>query len=98
MHEFAGKYFDLRENNPPVIADAVSYTAKLANESTTKFDYIVHDVFTGGAEPVDLFTLDFFQGLNALLKDDGSIAIVGLFAWIVHRVIFDTNSVPELCG
>ncbi|KAF7545895.1 hypothetical protein G7Z17_g8822 [Cylindrodendrum hubeiense] len=75
VHEFAAKHFDLRENNPPVIADAVSYTAQLANESTTKFDYIVHDVFTGGAEPADLFTLEFFQNLNALLKDDGSIAI-----------------------
>ncbi|KAH7161417.1 S-adenosyl-L-methionine-dependent methyltransferase [Dactylonectria macrodidyma] len=75
VHEFAAKHFDLRENNPPVIADAVSYTAKLANESTTKFDYIVHDVFTGGAEPADLFTLEFFEGLDALLKDGGSIAI-----------------------
>jgi hypothetical protein len=33
-------------------------------------------VFTGGAEPVDLFTLEFLQGLGDLLKPDGVIAIV----------------------
>ncbi|KAI5467722.1 S-adenosyl-L-methionine-dependent methyltransferase [Mariannaea sp. PMI_226] len=75
VHEYATKHFGLRENNPTIIADAVTYTDKLVNESSTKFDYIVHDVFTGGAEPVDLFTLEFFQNLNSLLKDEGSIAI-----------------------
>ncbi|KAK7421515.1 hypothetical protein QQZ08_009930 [Neonectria magnoliae] len=92
VHEFAAKHFDLRENNPPVIADAISYTAKLANESTTKFDYIVHDVFTGGAEPADLFTLEFFQGLNALLKDDGVIAInyAGDFGAATPKMIIRT--------
>jgi spermidine synthase len=75
VYEFAQKYFDLRENSPAAIADAVSYTADLVKQSKT-YDYIVHDVFTGGAEPVDLFTLEFLQGLGDLLKDDGVIAIV----------------------
>lgn len=75
VHEFAQKYFNMRQNNPPAIADAVSYTANLVNQSKS-YDYIVHDVFTGGAEPVDLFTLEFLQGLGALLKPDGVIAIV----------------------
>ncbi|KAM0241924.1 hypothetical protein ACHAPO_001623 [Fusarium lateritium] len=74
VHEFAQKYFDLRENNPAAVHDAVSYTADLVKQSKT-FDYIVHDVFTGGAEPVDLFTLEFLQGLGDLLKPDGVIAI-----------------------
>lgn len=77
VHEFAAKYFLLKENNPPVIQDAVSYTAGLV-EAGQQYDYIVHDVFTGGAEPVDLFTLEFLQGLSALLKPDGVIAIVSL--------------------
>lgn len=81
VHEFAAKYFSLRENNPPAIADAVSYTANLVNESKHTYDYIVHDVFTGGAEPVDLFTLEFLQGLGALLKPDGVIAIVSLLPY-----------------
>ncbi|KAM5348720.1 hypothetical protein ACJ41O_008543 [Fusarium nematophilum] len=91
VHEFAVKYFNLRENNPPAIADAVGYTAKLVNESKT-FDYIVHDVFTGGAEPVDLFTLEFLQGLGALLKPDGVIAInyAGDFSLPAPQMIYRT--------
>lgn len=75
VHEFAVKYFDLKENNPPVLADAVKHTAGLVEEKKT-YDYIVHDVFTGGAEPIDLFTLEFLQGLSDLLKANGVIAIV----------------------
>ncbi|KAG6198281.1 hypothetical protein E4U10_007081 [Claviceps purpurea] len=75
VYEFATKYFDLKENNPPVLQDAVGYTAQLANIAPATYDYIVHDVFTGGAEPVDLFTLEFFQSLHALLAPRGTVAI-----------------------
>jgi hypothetical protein len=75
VHKFAAKYFELKENNEPVLQDAVSYTRKLAEEASGTYDYVVHDVFTGGAEPVDLFTLEFLQGLSSLLKPEGVIAI-----------------------
>ncbi|OAA63845.1 spermine/spermidine synthase [Cordyceps fumosorosea ARSEF 2679] len=76
VHAFAKKYFHLRENNEPVLADAGRYTKKLADDPAGKrFDYIVHDVFTGGAEPVELFTLEFLQQLRALLTPHGAIAI-----------------------
>lgn len=76
VHEFAAKYFELPTNHTPVIADAVTYTEELVNTTDSKFDYIVHDVFTGGAEPVPLFTLEFLENLNALLKPNGVVAIV----------------------
>lgn len=76
VYEFATRYFDLKENNPPVLQDAVGYTAQLAKIAPATYDYIVHDVFTGGAEPVDLFTLEFFQSLHALLAPRGTVAIV----------------------
>lgn len=76
VYEFAAKYFDLKENNPPVLQDAVGYTAELAKIAPETYDYIVHDVFTGGAEPVELFTLEFFQGLHTLLAPEGTVAIV----------------------
>ncbi|KAL7946521.1 S-adenosyl-L-methionine-dependent methyltransferase [Trichoderma barbatum] len=75
VYEFAQKYFQLRENSPAVIEDAVKYTTKAANETKEIYDYIVHDVFTGGVEPVDLFTFEFIGNLYTLLKPDGVIAI-----------------------
>lgn len=77
VYELATKYFRLPSNYTPVIEDAVGYAARLAKDADRTFDYIVHDVFTGGAEPIALFTLEFLQDLNALLKPDGVIAIVG---------------------
>jgi spermidine synthase len=76
VHEFASKYFQLPTDYEAVIDDAVVYTRTLAEQGEKKYDYIVHDVFTGGAEPLSLFTLEFLEGLNALLKPDGVIAIV----------------------
>ncbi|SPO05056.1 related to spermine/spermidine synthase family protein [Cephalotrichum gorgonifer] len=75
VYEFASKYFQLPPSHTAVIDDAVSYTQTLARETDQRFDYIIHDVFTGGAEPLPLFTLEFLQGLNTLLKPDGVIAI-----------------------
>lgn len=79
VHEFAAKYFKLPKNVTTVIQDAVTYTADLSStdEGKESFDYIIHDVFTGGAEPIPLFTLEFLQTLEALLKPGGVIAIVG---------------------
>lgn len=75
IHDFATKYFALPDNHIAVIDDAVAFASQTAKEGK-KYDYIVHDVFTGGAEPVDLFTLEFIQDLYDMLEDWGSIAIV----------------------
>ena len=75
VHDFATKYFALPKKHKKVIADAVAYAAEVAR-SGEKYDYVVHDVFTGGAEPVDLFTYEFLQDLNSILKPGGVIAIV----------------------
>lgn len=75
VYDFAQKYFSLPKNHVAVIADAVSYTAELV-QTSQKYDYIIHDVFTGGAEPLELFTVEFIQDLSAILKPGGVIAIV----------------------
>ncbi len=90
VHDFASRYFHLPANHTAVLEDAVAYTdrlvAVLPAEGDTedgRFDYIVHDVFTGGAEPIALFTLEFLENLHALLKPSGVIAIVRLSVfWI----------------
>lgn len=77
MHKFATQYFNLPPNHTPVIQDAAKFVKKAeSSPNSPKYDYIIHDVFTGGAEPAELFTYEFLSGLNSLLKDDGVIAIV----------------------
>lgn len=75
VHYYASKYFSLSSNHTAVIADAVSYVAATSQSAPESYDYIIHDVFTGGAEPVSLFTLEFFEGLKALLRPNGVVAI-----------------------
>ena len=78
VHDFATRYFGLPQNHTSIIGDAVEIVndmqSRVGNDHL--YSYIVHDVFTGGAEPIDLFTQEFFEGLSNLLKPDGVIAIV----------------------
>ncbi|KAB8074356.1 S-adenosyl-L-methionine-dependent methyltransferase [Aspergillus leporis] len=76
VHKFASKYFHLPSNHIAAIEDATLFVNRaLKSPQPTQYDYIVHDVFTGGAEPIELFSIEFLEGLNSLLKLDGVIAI-----------------------
>jgi spermidine synthase len=70
------KYFDLPGNHTIAIEDATGFVSTESIDHPQAYDYIIHDVFTGGAEPTALFTLEFLQGLEKMLKDDGVVAIV----------------------
>ena len=78
MHEFATEYFNLPQNHTSVIGDAIKVVGDMQRmkEMRNTYDYIIHDVFTGGAEPINLFTREFITGLSDLLRPDGIIAIV----------------------
>ncbi|KAF2139126.1 uncharacterized protein K452DRAFT_290224 [Aplosporella prunicola CBS 121167] len=75
VHAMATKHFALPQNHTAVLSDAVPFVADAAASQPASYDYIVHDVFTGGAEPAALFTLDFLNGLKTLLRPDGVIAL-----------------------
>ncbi|KAI4128865.1 MAG: hypothetical protein LQ338_002494 [Usnochroma carphineum] len=75
VHAFATRYFNLPSNHTPIIQDAVAFLDHNQHQNDEKYDYIIHDVFTGGAEPLHLFTAKFLQGLREMLKPDGVIAI-----------------------
>lgn len=83
VHEFATLYFGLPKNHTSIIEDAVRFVARAQADGSKRssYNYIVHDVFTGGAEPADLFTQEFIQGLSDLLKRDGVIAIASNTAY-----------------
>ncbi|KAF2424479.1 spermine/spermidine synthase family protein [Tothia fuscella] len=75
VHEFAMKYFELPSNHTYAIEDAIGFVSTESVDHPQSYDYIIHDVFTGGAEPTALFTIEFLEGLEKMLKDDGVIAI-----------------------
>jgi len=76
VYQYAKDYFGLLPNHTAYIMDA----AKFINDATAvpepeQYDFIIHDVFTGGAVPTVLFTIDMMQGMSKILKDDGVVAI-----------------------
>ncbi|OAL37747.1 hypothetical protein AYO20_02924 [Fonsecaea nubica] len=75
VHDFAVKYFNFPHNHTYYLGDAVHAVTTANTTEADSYDYIIHDVFTGGAEPVELFTVEFLSGLHMLLKPDGVIAI-----------------------
>ncbi|CAK4034054.1 Hypothetical predicted protein [Lecanosticta acicola] len=76
VHAFAVKYFALPRNHTAVLQDAVSWISTTASRPDPgQYDYIIHDVFTGGAEPLQLFNTAFLENLRTLLKPNGVIAI-----------------------
>ncbi|KAF2733821.1 S-adenosyl-L-methionine-dependent methyltransferase [Polyplosphaeria fusca] len=100
VHHYASKYFDLSPNHTAVIDDAVAFVREKSKVSSESYNYIIHDVFTGGAEPVYLFTQEFFQGLHTLLTDDGVVAInyAGDLALPSTRLVLNTiHSVFPAC-
>lgn len=77
VYQYAQKYFGLSSNHTAYIEDAVRFVKRQSQKGTArKYDFIVHDVFTGGAVPASLFTLQMFQGLWNIMADDGVIAVV----------------------
>lgn len=93
VHYLATKYFDLAKNHTAVIEDAITFVDKAASVNAASYDYIVHDVFTGGAEPAALFTFEFLSGLKQLLAENGVVAIVSVrSACLSHRTILSAQS------
>ncbi|EEP78833.1 predicted protein [Uncinocarpus reesii 1704] len=76
VYRLATEYFKFPSEAVSVIEDANTFIQReRKSHSPSRYNFIVHDVFTGGVEPADLFTLDFMHGLRDLLQDDGVIAI-----------------------
>lgn len=69
------KYFDLPTKHTAVLKDAVAWVQNASISAAKQYDYIIHDVFTGGAEPLPLFTDNFLGNLRSLLTPDGVVAV-----------------------
>ena len=76
VHDMATRYFALPSNHTAVLKDAIGWVSTQSQiPSKKQYDYIIHDVFTGGAEPLPLFTTSFLSQLRSLLTPNGLAAI-----------------------
>lgn len=71
--KYATRYFGMSAPNVTKI-DAVEFLER-AKSSGERYDYVVHDVFTGGAVPGDLFSMDTWRGVRDVMEDDGVLAV-----------------------
>jgi spermidine synthase len=89
---YARTYFDLQEPHAVHVMDAAAFMvdATLARDAT--YDYVLHDVFTGGSLPPSLFTLEFLQHVMRVLKPNGVLAlnVVGMRQGQMFHTILDT--------
>ncbi|KAJ2162389.1 hypothetical protein GGF46_000753 [Coemansia sp. RSA 552] len=73
VHDAAEKLFNLPRNlNAVYIMDGRRF---IDEAPTGTYDYIVHDVFTGGSVPSSLFSESAVAQLRRILRDDGVLAM-----------------------
>ena len=67
----ATDYFNFKPTGAFVVGDG-RYEIRNLHK---RYDLIIHDCFTGGAEPVHMLTREMFAQLKNLLTDDGVLAL-----------------------
>ena len=67
----AERFFSFRPTGRVVLGDARYQVKKLG----TQYDLIVHDCFTGGAEPIHVLSLEALSELKARLRPGGVLAV-----------------------
>ncbi|WVQ99437.1 hypothetical protein IAU59_006572 [Kwoniella sp. CBS 9459] len=82
----AQKHFELPHDHlaSTNILDGSTFIAQLASmkrdnetdpELIPKWDIVIQDCFTGGSVPGEMFTLEFWEDVGELMKDDGIVAM-----------------------
>jgi hypothetical protein len=75
---YARRFFQMRVPNI-YVEDAVKFIERATDEVLSKrcapYNYVVHDVFTGGAVPRTLFTEDTFRAIRSIMSEDSVLAV-----------------------
>src|SRR5690625_5519654 len=64
--DLATRYFNFTPTGDVIVGDA----RYQINHLTKTYDFIIHDCFTGGAEPIHLLSVEMFQKLKERLNPD----------------------------
>ena len=93
VHALATTHFGFPAAPPPILQDARAWVAAAAaRPAPPRYDYILHDVFTSGTEPLGLFTRGFLTQLRALRAPHGVVALnyAGDLAAPLTRTVLNT--------
>ncbi|KAK3846320.1 MAG: hypothetical protein J3R72DRAFT_434624 [Linnemannia gamsii] len=72
VFDFATEYFDWPAPNEKFIQDGRQF---IRNAPEGKYDYVIHDVFTGGGVPPSLFSLEALHDIQRIMRPDGVLAL-----------------------
>jgi spermidine synthase len=59
-----------------VIAEKRLTALQHSTPDVAKYDYVVHDCFSGGEVPAHLFTVEFWEDLKVIMNPEGVVAVV----------------------
>ena len=77
VYDYARRYFSLPEPTHDYFQDARELVQEHALPAAAeKYDYIVHDCFSCGGIPGHVYTVEFWEKLEGLVKSDGVVAVV----------------------
>ena len=65
------KYFNFKPTGEFIVGDGRYEIQRLHK----KYDFIIHDCFTGGTEPTHMLTIEMLQQLRGLLSEQGILAL-----------------------
>ncbi|KDQ20086.1 hypothetical protein BOTBODRAFT_27508 [Botryobasidium botryosum FD-172 SS1] len=77
VYTYAREFFDLPEPHAVYLEDARGWVRERAGviPESERFDYVVHDCFSGGSVPMHMFASEFWSDLKGVIKPDGVVAV-----------------------
>jgi hypothetical protein len=85
VYKYAREYFGLAAPHAVHLTDARGWVHEQSNISNpflanlgktpTKYDYVIHDCFSGGGVPEHIFTTEFWADLKKIIRADGVLAV-----------------------
>ena len=78
--EMSRTWFGLTSKAQFVTIDATDY---LRQNHDAHFDYVIHDIFTGGGVAEQLFTVESWKAVNRIMSPNGVLAVVRNFTFII---------------
>jgi len=109
VYHAAVSYFDLSLPSPPAtisLIPAQDYISQVkalsaaSDQTFQKWTYVIHDCFTAGRLPIEVFSVEFWQDLSEMVEVDGIIAVnvAGVIdSLATKRILITLLTVFEQC-